>query len=285
MASPLLFPRALRPVGLLLTLGGLILGYVFIIRHESISFLDSGHGNLTDELASTFVLLGLLFTGFARLKNENERSIQIRLNALYWAVLASFLFLFFYWGLEFACNELKVTVFYHIPTLETYYLHILLFVFVARFYYLLNRNKSHKAVTFIYLFAYKSWLPVVRCICVFFFMLMIADISFGWVDSMLKKTIPIEVYMLFPVCLLMWIWSKEKNEADIQTIARLKAMQTAVYINYGLFLTATWCLYGIDYLMAEIAGLMSTPIIFLFVFYYQSYTLKKNDNLVSPAAS
>src|ERR1700759_3853436 len=99
MASPLLFPRALRPVGLVLTLGGLILGYIFVVRHEDISFLDSGFGNLTDEFASTFVLLGLLFTGFARLKNEGERSIQIRLNALYWAVLANFIFLFGYWGL------------------------------------------------------------------------------------------------------------------------------------------------------------------------------------------
>lgn len=282
MASPLLFPRAFRPVGVLLTLGGLISGYVFVIRHESISFLDSGHGNLTDEFASTFVLVGLLFTGFARLKSENERSVQIRLNALYWAILASFLFLFFYWGLEFAGNLLKTPIFYHLPTLETYYLHILLFIFVARFYYGLNRAKYGPVAT-IYLFPYRPWLPAVRGICIFFLLLITADTSFGWVDSMLKKTIPIEVYLLFPVCLLMWVWSKEKNETGIQTRARLKAMQIAVYINYSLFLIATWCLYGIDYLMAEIAGLMSTTIIFLGVFYYKLYLLKKNDNVVTSA--
>src|ERR1700740_1733573 len=167
MVSSLLLPRIFRPVGFLFTLGGLILGYIFIVRHEDISFLDSGSGNLTDELASTFVVLGLLFAGFARLKNENERSIQIRLNALYWAVLASFVFLFVYWGMEFAGSELKSTAFYHIPTLETYYLHILLFVFVGRFYYELSKEKHGGLATSLHLFPYKSWLPAVRCICVF----------------------------------------------------------------------------------------------------------------------
>ena len=285
MVSPLLFPRVFRPIGFVLILGGLILGYIFIVPGQVISFLDSGSGNLTDEFASTFVILGLLFTGFARLKNENERSIQIRLNALYWAVLASFLFLFFYWGLEFVGNELKITAFYHMPTLETYYLHILLSIFVARFYYALSRDKNDGPVTSVYLFPYKPWLPAVRCVCVFFFLLIIADTSFSWVDSLLKKIIPIQVYLLFPANLLMWLWSKEKNENDIQISARLKAMQVAVFINYGLFLIATWSLYSIDYLMAEITGLMSTPIIFLCIFYYKLYMLRKKASSITPSAS
>ncbi len=284
MASPLLFPRVFRPIGFVLLLGGLILGYVFIIREQVISFLDSGHGNLTDEVASTFVILGLLFAGFARLKDESEKTVQIRLNALYWAVLASFIFLFVYWALEFAGSALKSAAFYRIPTLETYYLHILLFVFVARFYYELSKEKHGGLVTSFHLFPYKPWLPAVRCICVFFFLLIIADASVGWVDSLLKKAIPMEAYLLFPVSLLIWIWSKQKNENDIQTNARFKSMQIAIYINYALFLIATWCLYGIDYLMAEITGLMSTPIIFLCIFYYKLYTLRKNANRAPPSA-
>jgi hypothetical protein len=49
--------------------------------------------NLIDELLALLIMAGLFITGFARLKNEDERIAQMRLEALQWAVYGNTLIL------------------------------------------------------------------------------------------------------------------------------------------------------------------------------------------------
>ena len=58
-----------------------------------------GNHNLTDEFATTGILLGLFLIGFSRLKQEDEYTIQLRLRALNLTVYLSYLLVI---GITFA---------------------------------------------------------------------------------------------------------------------------------------------------------------------------------------
>jgi hypothetical protein len=278
--SNLLFPPFFRIIGLILALAGLALGYIFIFRNLVISFLDYRSGNFTDEVATTLVVSGLIFIGFSRVKNENGQTILVRLNALYWAVLAEGLFLTVYWIIQFLVYKLKIPVTWHALNLVKYNLFNLLLIFIARLYYTLNKLKKGKKHKSIYFLPNIPFSLIAKIASMFFFILIIADWAFPSINA-LFKLLPDDTIVLFPFCLLIWIWSKEKNEIGVVKNIRLKAMQIAVYINYSLFLIATWIFFGIDYLLVLMIGLASIQIIFIIVFYYQQYTLRKKHTKIA----
>lgn len=91
-----LFPRFLKIPGLILFVGGLSL---FISDYE-IPWLSMGPAsspkglkevlgssdNYTLSLSLSAILLGLLFFGFSRLKQEDEMIAKIRLESLQWSI-------------------------------------------------------------------------------------------------------------------------------------------------------------------------------------------------------
>lgn len=97
-----LLPASYRKIGLVLTFIGftaLILGQmgyypVYSIYWYSFSELSATEKllSLKDELIWTFLLIGLSFIGFARLKNEDEFFDHLRLKAAFTAIAASVIF-------------------------------------------------------------------------------------------------------------------------------------------------------------------------------------------------
>jgi len=87
---------------------------------------------IVDELLGLGVITGLFITGFAKLKIEDERIAQIRLESLQWGIYANFIvmalcIIFIYDSLFF--------------TVMIYNIFTPLLIFVARFYWLLFVNQ------------------------------------------------------------------------------------------------------------------------------------------------
>jgi hypothetical protein len=98
MKPYLLFPAGFKILGLILLIPGSILAYSYFFQdyqwhlagsRSLISFAGPGSDGFTDESATTFLIIGLLFIGFSRLKNERGTTHKLRLKALYWAVIVN----------------------------------------------------------------------------------------------------------------------------------------------------------------------------------------------------
>lgn len=142
MKNHFLFPPDFRLYGLILFVAGILLGIPNIFFDWEISWLSlnleprdifSGRQNLTDELALTFVLIGLLILCFSSLKLEDERTLYLRLRAYQWSFLVNFLIILV--GNWLLYGE--------------YFLYLMIFnlftplvVFLMRFYYLIYMDES-----------------------------------------------------------------------------------------------------------------------------------------------
>ena len=86
---------------------------------------------LIDEIICLAVLAGLLIVGFARVKNEDERTAQMRLGALQWAIYGNTLVL-----------ALCITFVYGLAFLDVmiYNMFTPLLIFVLRFHWLLFKE-------------------------------------------------------------------------------------------------------------------------------------------------
>ncbi|MFD2571762.1 hypothetical protein ACFSUS_14040 [Spirosoma soli] len=112
MKTKWLFPHRYRLIGWLIFLPAVILGLATLYAGFSVSWLvasilnepitiDLGNSktnlveiqNLTDELASIGVIVGLLLIAFSREKVEDEMIGQLRLEALQWSVYVNYLVL------------------------------------------------------------------------------------------------------------------------------------------------------------------------------------------------
>jgi hypothetical protein len=110
MKSKLLLPHKARWIGVILFIPAFILGFAFLIYNYELSFLNvelknwmfiikedglfqSTNNNLTDEVALSFTVIGLLLITFSREKTEDEFIQKLRLESLQWAVLVSYFIL------------------------------------------------------------------------------------------------------------------------------------------------------------------------------------------------
>jgi len=278
MKSDLLFPRYFKIIGWVLALPGLVLEYLFIFQRYTIPFLSygerasdpyarylyAGQYNLTDELAVTLSVIGLIFIGFSKLKQEDWVISKIRLTALFWAVLVNCIWVYFY------LLALSFADFAHINffSFDVFTCNVItpLLIFILRFMYLRYRYQKGKRTRDIHLFLYKPYglFGVVGSIG--YFILGIVSII-----EPFRISIPQEVFIGLPPILLLWLWSRAKNENKHVAGVRFKAMQTAIYINYCLFLIAEWTMYGPVYSNVQFGSLVSVQIIFIIIFYYQLY--------------
>ncbi|HWZ16035.1 MAG TPA: hypothetical protein VNW95_12425 [Mucilaginibacter sp.] len=298
MKSNLLFPSFFRIIGFILALPGLALGYLFACSGYVIPLLNygprnskeryfwSGAYNFTDEFAATLIIVGLLFIGFSRLKNENELTQRLRLNGLYWSILINCGLIIGCWIIQGLGALFKVPVIKQneslIDGIIVYDFFIPLFIFVVRFYYLLYRSKKDKASKSLYFLPYKPYNLIGKVVSAPYIIIALAALvsAITSIKYFVGVDINAVIFIGFPPVLFIWIWSKEKNENELVGQIRLKAMQTAIYINYLLFLIATWLIYGIDYWLVTFTGLISIPIIFILIFYFQLYQLRKTHNAI-----
>ena len=242
-------------------------------------------GNLTDELFVTLIVIGLLFTGFSKLKNELGIIHRLRLKALYLAVLINCALLAVISNMGFWAELMGIVFIKKWNGFSTYFFYsplALLFIFVTIFYSLLYKLKKGYRSGAVYFLPYKPYNISGKIAGVFLIVSSLAstlpvfkiDTNSDWFTGIFS------IMLLF---LLFLVWSKEKNENKEMTEIRLKAMQIAIYLNYFLFLLATWVIYGTDYLVVLNLAFIAVPIIFMVVFYVMRLSpAQSNDPAITP---
>jgi hypothetical protein len=279
MKPTLLLPRYFKIIGFITAATGIIIGALFEFDDRYLPFLDynsgyrspplvglGGGNNFTDEVATTLAILGLMLIGFSKFKLENQQTAILRLKALYWAVLVNV-------GL-IAILMLNVINFSHSTGFAVDdNLISLLLIFIGRLYYLRLKRKKQTSVF------YLSYLPfnlVGKITAIIFIIGLSIIIGFD-----LKIGPEYLLYFILP-CMLLWIWSKEKNEdADVELI-RLKTMRLSVLINCVIFVVLTWTIYGVAYLTVQFVALISVQLVFVIIFYALIYKASKSDDKGPP---
>ena len=149
MKSSLLLPSRYKIIGILLIIPSLILGIFYRFAEFSFDFLTLKQSyklplgdksinldeqiNLTDEFALTGLIVGLLFIAFARQKQEDEFIHHTRLQSWQWAVLINYGLLLLATWLVHGFNFIDVMM---------YNMLTILIIFIARFHFVLSRNKN-----------------------------------------------------------------------------------------------------------------------------------------------
>jgi hypothetical protein len=141
MQPPFSLPPRYRWLGLALLLPSLALGiasmyfdfkWAWLKYGGHKGFFFAGNQNLTDELALTGCIVGLLLLSFAKTAQEDEYIQQLRLRAWQWAVLTHFALLLVGIWTVYDSRFLYFMV---------YNMLTVLVIFLLRFYWLLYKNR------------------------------------------------------------------------------------------------------------------------------------------------
>ena len=154
MKNHLLFPNSFKKIGWILFVPSLVLTFVFstaalnsddylsvttfAIYQESIGeksgFFTFIENSILDELLTIGMIVGGIFIGFSKLKNEDEMISKIRYESLVWATYFNYGLILFFTAFIFGMPYLNV-LFYNMFTL--------LLFFIIRFHYKIYQlNKS-----------------------------------------------------------------------------------------------------------------------------------------------
>jgi hypothetical protein len=147
MTTPLLLPNKYKKIGIILLIPSLLFGALVRFNDLAFDFLELPFGkkissgsflnldeqiNLTDELALTGIIVGLLFIAFAREKQEDEYINTIRLQSLQWAVLTNYILLLVATWLVHGFAYIDVMM---------YNMLTVLIIFILRFHLVLRKNR------------------------------------------------------------------------------------------------------------------------------------------------
>ncbi len=155
MKNEFYFPNRFKKIGLVLFLLGLTAWILLLtgFTPESLfktrvfalytdSFIGQGGGffrmvenEIYDELIGVLALVGLMFIGFSKEKEEDEFVQRIRLNALKWAVFVN------YGLLLFAMVFIYGMIFFNVMM---YNMFTVLIIYILRFYYLMFKFRRHE---------------------------------------------------------------------------------------------------------------------------------------------
>jgi hypothetical protein len=287
MKSRFLFSHQLKPVGWLLAVPGLVLGYLamyrdyeipgfgFSVRPRSPFFHGSLYQGLTNTLALTLVIVGLFMVAFSKEKKEDELTARMRHNALYWAVLVNYLacLLWLIVNLVIAVFNLNTDglgSLNDMATLCTYNLFTPLVIFIARYYYLrYSKNGQYKVDKLFYLPA-KPYKLIGQLISVPLLLIILFSFTASWFfkgDIDPKEWVE-DLFLLLPTTLLIWGYSRQKNEDEFISMLRLESMQVAVYVNYAILLLANFFFYFTDFLLVMFLNLGTIALFFVIRFNY-----------------
>jgi hypothetical protein len=143
MTPKLLFPNRYKLIGMFVLVPFLALGIAFrffdfgvgglTMNLNGQSIFGGSTQNLTDEVALTGIIAGLLLIAFSREKQEDEFINKIRLESLQWAVLVNYILLIIATWLVYETAFIDVMM---------YNMLTVLIFFIIRFHMVLGRNKS-----------------------------------------------------------------------------------------------------------------------------------------------
>ena len=149
MKTRFLFPHKYRLIGWVLAIPSFVLMIFnlhteFVFKFLNYARTDSGWDwknnflfnlqthNFTGETGSLLLIAGLLMIAFSREKQEDERTVTLRLESLLWAVYINFAWLMF--SIIFFYNGLFLNVIvYNICTP--------LILFIARYYFVMYKER------------------------------------------------------------------------------------------------------------------------------------------------
>ena len=289
MKTKFLFPSFFRYIGFLLAAPGFALGYFVMYTQYSIegfgfqlrqqrTLFQGTYENFTNELALTLVIVGLLFIAFSKIKKEDELTGKIRLNALYWAVLANFMWYAVFILLAFGNNFFKLALITSlVDTLGenerfmAYNLFAPLLIFILRFYYLLYKNQNDYSVAYVGLMRYNPFNLIGKWLSIAMIVTIIINKVF------LENTALSYAIWFLPLAMLIWVYAKEKDEDEYIKALRLDAMQIAVYVNYAVLLISNFAFYSTDFFVVQVVNLVTIPLIFQARFQYCLYRLRVQD--------
>lgn len=156
MKTRFLFPNSFKTLGWVLFIPSLVLLFssyifnvspddffsvsVFAIYQESIGeasgFFNVITNSISDELLTLGLILGGIFIGFSRLKDEDEMISKIRYESLVWATYFNYGLILFFTLFIYGMPYLNV-LFYNLFTL--------LLFFIIRFHYMIYKlNKTNQ---------------------------------------------------------------------------------------------------------------------------------------------
>jgi hypothetical protein len=142
MDSSLLIPNRYKRIGWMVLVPSFILGLFVRFADLQLGFLEISKNNkslldddinLTDELALTGIIIGLLLLAFSREKVEDEYIGKIRLESLQWAVLINYILLIIATWLIHGLGYIDVMM---------YNMLTVLIIFLIRFHYILRKNQQ-----------------------------------------------------------------------------------------------------------------------------------------------
>lgn len=142
MDSSLLIPNRYKKLGWMVLVPSFILGLFVRFADFQFGFLEISKNdkrlldddiNLTDELALTGIIIGLLLLAFSREKVEDEYIGKIRLESLQWAVLINYVLLIMATWLIHGLGYIDVMM---------YNMLTVLIIFLIRFHYVLRKNQQ-----------------------------------------------------------------------------------------------------------------------------------------------
>ena len=88
----------------------------------------------------------------------------------------------------------------------------------------------------------------------------------------------VEILFLFlPVTLLLWGYSKRRNEDEFVSSLRLESMQLALYVNYAILLLANFIFYSLDFMEIMFLNLGTIALFFVIRFNYILWKLKRQN--------
>lgn len=285
----LLFPRKFRIIGWLLFIPGFILGVAntfwdfkipgFVLRLREAEGLFKGPDeNFTNELALALLILGIMFIAFGKLNREDELTSKLRLNALYWAILTNYIVVVCSAVSSILNDEFNVG--YEIDYLDLN-LYTPLLAFIARFYYLLHKNKNEYYIAPLHLLPHTPYNKIARLVAlpsvVLFAICLVKDSGGLFLKPAWSERLDL-IYLILPIVLLAWMYSKERMEDEYINSLRLQAMQIAVYINCVILLVANFVYYSFDFFVFEIHELTVLPLMFVIIFQYNLYRLSRNTS-------
>jgi len=149
MKTRFLFPHKYRLVGWVLAVPSFILMLLVLHADFQLGFLEyGGNGlfnfdgqkflfgihrhNFTDEVGSLLLISGLLMIAFSREKEEDERTVKLRLESLLWAVYVNSAWMMF--SIIFFYDTLFANI-------MTYNICTPLILFIARFNFVMYKER------------------------------------------------------------------------------------------------------------------------------------------------
>lgn len=277
MRTKYLLPKWSFVVGWFLTIPGFVLGYLFTFHNYSIpgfgfrlrekdNFIEKAFENFTNELAIFMVILGLLFIAFSKSRKEDELSSKIRLSSLYWGVIAYYIVYIITYIISVFLTE--------IPFISQHYLELNIFtpllIFIARFNYLKYINKDIYLIDKPFLLGNKPTRKLGIIITFLSFLILILALVFDLQGGNYYQL----MYIAFIIGLLLWAFSKYKNEDEMTSEQRLESLQLSVYFNYGVLLIATLLFYSLNFL--NVLGIANFSLLIFFVVRMEYVNYKNN---------